>query len=65
MESDCLSLISKLRKKEALNNSLGFLISDIFELVSSFQFISIVHVKQGGNLVAHLSGKDMVGGGAR
>ena len=30
MESDCLSLVSKLRKKEAPNNSLGFLISDIF-----------------------------------
>ncbi|KAJ8444225.1 LOW QUALITY PROTEIN: hypothetical protein Cgig2_028106 [Carnegiea gigantea] len=54
VESDCLSLVSKLRKKEAPNNSLGFFfISDLFQLVSSFQFISFVHVKRGGNLVAH------------
>ncbi|KAJ8451527.1 hypothetical protein Cgig2_018161 [Carnegiea gigantea] len=47
VESDCLSLVSKLRKKEAPNNSLGFFISDIFQLVFSFQFISFVQVKRG------------------
>ena len=47
VESDRLSLVSKLRKKEVPNNSLRFFISDIFQLVSSVQFISFVHVKRG------------------
>jgi len=57
MEGDCLTLISLLQRKECPNNVLGFFISDILSLLVSFEFVSWVFVKRGGNGVAHALAK--------
>ena len=53
IEGDNQSLTSKLRKREVSNNSLGFFISDILSLTSSFEYIAWNFVKRGCNSVAH------------
>jgi len=47
VESDCLTLVSKLRKREIPNNFLGiFFIYDILKLCSMFNFISFANAKR-------------------
>ena len=40
VEGDCLSLISKLQRKEVPNNMLGFFVADILSLSVLFEFVS-------------------------
>ncbi|KAJ8431091.1 hypothetical protein Cgig2_007507 [Carnegiea gigantea] len=53
MEGDCLSLISKLKKKQHLASEISLLIDDILRLSSHFEFCAFTFVKREGNKVAY------------
>ena len=53
VEGDCLPLIQKLQSKTAENNFVGFVISDILNLVDQFEFVAFSFVRREGNGVAH------------
>jgi len=54
VEGDCISLINKLKAKEQPRSAVGFFIYDIIQVSVSFEFISWVFVRKGGNSVAHV-----------
>ena len=53
MERDCLSLISKLKKKQPLASKINVLIHDILRLSSHFEFCAFAFFNREGNKVAH------------
>ena len=53
MEGNCLPLIQKLQSKTVEDNFVGFVISDILNLVDQFEFVAFAFVKREGNGVAH------------
>lgn len=53
MESDCLKLISHLKRGVIESSSFGFLVADILDLSKQCLFFSCQHVKRVGNQVAH------------
>ncbi|KAJ8433803.1 hypothetical protein Cgig2_025966 [Carnegiea gigantea] len=53
VEGDCISLIDRLKAKEKPSSAIGFFISDILLVSTSFEFISWAFVRREGNSVAH------------
>lgn len=53
LESDCLKLISHLKRGVIKRSSFGFLVADILDLASRCLSFSCKHVKRVGNQVAH------------
>ena len=53
MESDCLALVFKLRRREILNNFLDFASLTLLNYVQDLILLPLFMSRGGGNLVAH------------
>ena len=53
MESDCLTLIQKLRAKIEETTEIGEIIADIKFLCNSFTLVSFFYVPRANNVIAH------------
>lgn len=53
LEGDCLTLISKLKKKEQTDADIGIIIYDIISLAFGFDFYAFSFVNREGNKIAH------------
>ncbi|KAL2945442.1 Circadian clock protein PASD1 [Bienertia sinuspersici] len=53
VESDCLNLINKIKRRLDQSTTVGWLVHDILKLAKTFEFIAFEHVRRGGNSLAH------------